>query len=183
MKHVLVPSIVLVALLSVTVVAADLESGLQEGDAAGFFLVKDCTGPSADTSLCYRCQYGAKPVVNIFARSLSPGLATLVKELDEQVGKNSDKNMRGFVVLLTDDPDQAEAELKAFAKKHKIEHMPLTYFDGVSGPASYKIAKDADVTVNMWVNLKSKANHAFAKDDLKKKSIAKIVGDSAKILQ
>ena len=43
-----------VALLSAVTVAADLESGLQVGDSAGFFLVKDCTGPSAGESLCYR---------------------------------------------------------------------------------------------------------------------------------
>ena len=35
-------------------VAADLESGLQVGESAGAFNVKDCTGPSAGKSLCYR---------------------------------------------------------------------------------------------------------------------------------
>ena len=34
--------------------AGDLESGLQVGDKAGFFLVKDVTGPNAGNSLCYR---------------------------------------------------------------------------------------------------------------------------------
>ena len=90
--------------------------------------------------------------------------------------------MRGFVVLLTDDPDQAEEDLKAFAKKHKIENMPLTYFDGVAGPANYKIAKDAEVTVNLWIKLKSKANHVFEKDQLKKANIDEILKDTDKIL-
>jgi len=34
--------------------AADLQSGLQVGDSAGYFEVKDCTGPAAGKSLCYR---------------------------------------------------------------------------------------------------------------------------------
>ena len=32
----------------------DLKSGLQKGDSAGYFLVKDITGPRKGTSLCYR---------------------------------------------------------------------------------------------------------------------------------
>lgn len=54
MRNALVPTFAFVALFSAVTVAADLESGLKVGDAAGFFLVKDCTGPSADESLCYR---------------------------------------------------------------------------------------------------------------------------------
>ena len=55
MRAMLVPSIAIVALCcSAIVAAADLQSGLQVGDSAGFFLVKDCTGPSAGKSLCYR---------------------------------------------------------------------------------------------------------------------------------
>ena len=55
MKTMLVPSIAIVALcFSAVAVAEDLQSGLQVGDSAGFFQVKDCTGPNAGKSLCYR---------------------------------------------------------------------------------------------------------------------------------
>ena len=118
--------------------------------------------------------------MNVFARSLTDDLASLVKQIDTQVAQN--KKMKGFVVLLTDDPDAAEAEVKAFAEKHGIKSMPLTIFDGIAGPSNYRIAKDAEVTVNMWVGLKSKANHAFAKDELNKDAIAKVVADTTKIL-
>ena len=50
----LVPTIAAVALFSAVAVAGDLESGLKVGDRAGAFNVKDCTGPSAGKSLCYR---------------------------------------------------------------------------------------------------------------------------------
>ncbi len=91
--------------------------------------------------------------------------------------------MAGFVVLLTEDPDAAESELKAFAAKHEIKNIPFTIFDGSAGPENYKIAKDADVTVNLWVGLESKANFAFAKGKLDKDSIAAIVADTSKILE
>ena len=81
--------------------------------------------------------------MNVFTRSLTDELASLVKQIDAQVAKNSSKRMKGFVVLLTDDPDAAEGELKAFAKKHEIKNVPLTIFDGTAGPPNYRIAKDA----------------------------------------
>lgn len=118
--------------------------------------------------------------MNVFTRSLTDELASLVKQVDAQVAKN--KKMKGFVVLLTDDPDAAEAEIKAFAEKHGIKNVPLTIFDGVAGPPNYRINKDAEVTVNMWVGLKSKANHAFAEGKLDKEAIAKVVADTSKIL-
>lgn len=36
------------------VVAAELQSGLQVGESAGAFNVKDITGPNKGKSLCYR---------------------------------------------------------------------------------------------------------------------------------
>lgn len=91
--------------------------------------------------------------------------------------------MAAFVVLLTDDPDAAEGQLKAFADKHGIKNTPLTIFDGVSGPARYKIAKEAEVTVIQWVGPKKvQANHAFAEGKLDKKGVAAVIKGTAKIL-
>ena len=55
MRRLLVPSAaLLVATIVAPAAAAELESGLQVGDRAGAFNVKDCTGPSKGKSLCYR---------------------------------------------------------------------------------------------------------------------------------
>jgi hypothetical protein len=61
-------------------------------------------------------------VVNIFAREITDNLTSLVRQIDEIIGANGDKKMAGFVVLLTDDLDAAEARLKKLAEKNKIEH-------------------------------------------------------------
>ena len=121
--------------------------------------------------------------MNVFARSLTDDLASLVKEIDSVVGSNEAKKAAGFVVLLTNDPDGDETKLKEFAKKHGIKNVPLTMFDGVAGPPSYKIAKDAEVTVMMWKGLEVSANHAFAKDELKPDHIKQVVADTSKILK
>lgn len=55
MKTFVATSVALLAASFVAVsAAAELESGLQVGDSAGPFNVKDCTGPNAGKSLCYR---------------------------------------------------------------------------------------------------------------------------------
>jgi hypothetical protein len=55
-------------------------------------------------------------VVNVFAREITDNLTSLVKQIDEKIGANSDQKMAGFVVLLTDDPDAAEPRLKELAE-------------------------------------------------------------------
>jgi len=163
--------------------AAELESGLQPGDAPPPFNVRDITGPKAGKTLCYRCMYGARPVVSIFAREIDDNVANLIKEVDKQVGANGDKKMAAFVVLLTDDADAAEATLKKVAETNNIKNVPLTVYDGTAGPESYKIAKDADVTVMMWNESDVKVNHAFSKGQFDKSKVKSVAGDSAKILE
>ena len=119
----------------------------------------------------------------MFAREITDDLTSLVKQIDKKVGANTDKKMAGFVVLLTDDPDAVEPRLKELAEKEKIEKTPLTVYDGVAGPADYKIAEKADVTVMMWVGGQVKVNRVFEKGKLDKAAIEKIMKDTAAILE
>jgi hypothetical protein len=121
--------------------------------------------------------------VNVFTRSLTDNLASLVKEIDSFVGKNKSQQAAAFVVLLSSDPDADEAKLKEFAKKHNIKNVPLTLFDGETGPPSYKVAKDADLTVLLWRERDVKANHALKKGELNESAVEKIMADTPKILK
>lgn len=122
-------------------------------------------------------------MVSLFARELTGDLASLVKQLDQVVAANSKKKMGAFVVHLTDDADAAEASLTELAAKQGIKNIPLTYVDGLAGPAVYKIAKDADITLMMWVKGTVKVNYTLKKGELNKKMIAKIISDTSKILE
>jgi len=122
-------------------------------------------------------------VVAVFAREVTDDLTSLVKQIDEIVGKNEDKKMASFLVVLAEDADAVAPELEAIADKQKITNTPLTIFDGTAGPPSYKIAKDADVTVLMWKGLDVKVNVALGKGELKADSIKKIVAQTAEILK
>ena len=55
MRRIMGPALgLVVACVSTAVIAGGIESGLQVGDKAGAFKVKDITGPKTGTSLCYR---------------------------------------------------------------------------------------------------------------------------------
>ena len=55
MMRSVVPSLALLAMSVGTLAAgAELKSGLEVGQPAGAFQVKDCTGPNKGKSLCYR---------------------------------------------------------------------------------------------------------------------------------
>lgn len=108
-------------------------------------------------------------------------MASLVKKVEEQLQSNSE--LRGFVVILTDDAEATSKELKKLASEHKIEKLPLTVYEGQAGPPGYKIAKDAEVTVHLWVGTQVKANHSFAAGELDEKGIEAVVADIPKILK
>ena len=149
--------------------AEELKSGLQIGDAPEAFKVMDVTGGSAGQTVCYRCQLGDKPVVNVFVREINQNSTDLIKRLDKEMSER--KELKGFVVLLTEDKAAAEKSLKELAEKESIKNVPLTYFEGTAGPEAYKLSKDADVTVHMWVKGKVTANHAFRAQELTSEKI------------
>ncbi|MFM9960393.1 MAG: hypothetical protein ACKV2Q_04125 [Planctomycetaceae bacterium] len=182
MRRILSVSVVASALFAGALFAAELKSGLQPGDDIPAYNVRDITGPNEGKTLCYRCKFGARPVVNIFAREMTPEVVALVKEIDGLVAKNGEKKMAAFVTLLTNDPDKDEAKLKEIAKKEGLKNVPLTVFDGIAGPDGYKIAEKASLTVTMWVDGDVKASHAFAKGDYKASSAKAIIEDTKKIL-
>jgi len=182
MKTILCTSAIAV-MASVSMAAeSEFKSGLQVGDYPGAFYVTDVTGPSAGEPLCYRCQYSTRPVVSIFARAMTDEVKQLVKEIDTLVGAKRDERLAAFVVLLTDEPHEQTPALEGVAKQQKIAHTPLTTYKTSAGPGKYRIHKNADVTVMMWVENDVKVNHAFTKGQLDSSAIKQIVSDTTTIL-
>ncbi|MCH2201214.1 MAG: hypothetical protein MK102_04535 [Fuerstiella sp.] len=170
-------------LVASTAAAAEFKSGLQVGDSPGAFYVSDVTGPNAGKNLCYKCQYGFRPVVSIFTRTMDDDVKRLIKQIDEVVGRNYEKyRMAAFVVLLSDQPRDHQASLVATAKEMKLSYTPLTTFRKSVGPRRYYIHEDSDVTVMMWVDNDVMSNHAFAKGKLSEEAIRQVVADTSKIL-
>lgn len=169
-------------LAGMAIAGEGLQSGLPVGEKVPAFNVRDITGPKKGTTLCYRCAYGARPVVTIFTREVNDTVKDFVKAIDAKVGANEDKKMASFVVVVTETPDSVEPKLEAFAKDSSIKNVPLTIVEGSAGPPNYKLAKDAEVTVMMWVESEVKVNQAFAKGEFNKAAAEKLVVETKKIL-
>ena len=112
-------------------------------------------------------------------------MAGLVKQVDAAVGKSkkSKGQLKAFVVVLSDDPDVDEPKLKALAKKLAVKNVPLTIFDGISGPPLYKINKGAETTVLMWKRGRVASNKGFEKGKLNKAALKAVAGDTKVLVQ
>lgn len=162
--------------------AADLKSGPQTGSKIpGPFAPLNVTGDDAGQRRCLVCKNGENPVVMIFARSADdPQTKKLLKAIDDATDKNAAAEMGSFVVFCTDD-DALEAKLKDWAKKDGIKKMVVTT-DTPTGPHSYRLDREADVTVILYASRDVKANHAFKKGTLTDAAITAVVADVSKIV-
>jgi hypothetical protein len=116
----------------------------------------------------------------VFAREISDPLTSLVKKIDEATVSNKDAKMGSFAVFCNDD-EGIEGKLKDLAKKEQLKKLVLTK-ENPAGPEGYNIAKDADITVILYVNKKVKANFSYKKGEFKESEIEKILADLKLIL-
>lgn len=117
----------------------------------------------------------------IFARKITPSLTSLVKTLDKATVENTSCHMGSFVVLLSDDDKQATTQLKDLASQESLKKVALTV-DSSAGPGDYDIAKDAEITVVLYVRKTVKVNHAYKPGEFTDKEIPTIIRDLGKIL-
>ena len=122
-------------------------------------------------------------MVCVFARKINGSLTSLVKQINEEVGKNKDKRLSAFVVFLTDDLDETKPQVEKLADKEKIHNVPLTIVEPAAGPPNYKVNQDAEVTVLLWKGQKVQSNHAFKAGELNSQKIAAVIKDIPKLLE
>jgi hypothetical protein len=175
-------TVAVAGLVAGLVVAGEFKSGPQPGDKfPGAFHPLNITGESKGEKQCLVCKNGANPVAMVFARTADDALtAKLIKKLDEATVANEKADMGSFAVFLTDD-DAVKGKLESLEKKQGLKKLILAV-DNPAGPEKYSVAKDADVTVTLYVKNDIKASYAFKKGEMTEKDVEAIVADVAKIL-
>lgn len=154
--------------------SSEVTSGPQKGDKISAFNVTKCAGAPNDEvkvgdNLCYRCKYGAKPMVMVFTRKADDQVVELVKKLDKAVEENSDKHLKAFVNFLGD-RDESEKSAKRLAAD--ADNVPMVVPDEAkNGPDNYGINPDAVVTVIVAREGKVVTSHGYTgtpdSDDIK----------------
>lgn len=119
-------------------------------------------GVEAGEALCYRCKYGSRPMVMVFARQTSEPVAKLVKELDSAVASNGDAQLKSFVTLFGEKADSMKSEGKKMAAKN----VPVVVAKDKNGPANYKLSDDAQITVVIANDSQVVARHEFDADKI-----------------
>ncbi len=162
-------------------VADELKSGPQPGSALGeSFEPLNLTGAHAGEKHCLVCENGLNPVAMIFAREPSDALMALLRRLDAAVAQHRDARLGSFAVFLGD-KEGLDQQLVAAAQKSELKKL-IVSIDVPEGPSGYNVAREADVTVVLYVDHKVKANHAFKKGELSEKGIDAILADLPRIL-
>ena len=160
---------------------AAVTSGPQAGEElAGPFHPLNVNGSQAGKKACLYCSNGTNPAAMIFARETTPELTTLIKKLDACCAKNKTAKLGSFVVFCSDS-EGLESKLKTMAKEADLKNVVLS-IDNPAGPENYKVSKDADVTVVLYVKRTAKANFAFKKGEMKEKDVETIMKSVPMIL-
>jgi hypothetical protein len=169
-------------LACISLAAADpCKSGPQPNQRPGPYSALVCVGKERGTQHCYVCESAAKPVVIVFARTLSDPLGKLVKQLDGAVKEHKDADLRSWVTFLGDDQTKMDPLVVKWAQQHAIG-LPCAVFEDTVGPPTYLLAKEAEVTVLLSVKQKVVANFAFRAGELNDAAIADIVKTVPKIV-
>jgi hypothetical protein len=156
-------------------------SGLKSGQRPGPYSAIMCTGDQRGKSHCCICETADRPAVIVFARSLTAPLGKLAAELDKALTEYKKNDLRAWVTLLHEDQSKIDADVLKWAKKHALRSVPVGVFEDVDGPPSYRLTRDADVTVLLSVKQKVLANFAFRAGELNDARIAEVVKTIPKI--
>ncbi len=113
----------------------------------------------------------------MFARSVDDNLASLVKQIDKQVGNSKQKV---FVTIIGGDADENEKKIKQL-EKITVSRFRCARFEDESGPKSWKIAKEAEVTVMLYNKRKFTFTKGYKMADLNEDTVKELVGQVKKL--
>ncbi len=179
------PLCVLTCILACGLVSADepCKSGLQPSQRPGPYSSLVAVGPQRGQQHCFICEAADRPVVIVFARSLSEPLGRLAGGIDRAIAANKAVELRGWVTFLSEDQTALDPKVVHWAQAHAIKNVPLGVFEDTVGPPTYRLNRDADVTVLLAVKQRVVANFAFRPGELNDAAVADVLKAIPRIVQ
>ncbi|MCH1495394.1 MAG: hypothetical protein L7U72_09200 [Rubripirellula sp.] len=126
---------------------------IKRGDSIGVFYVTKITGAESDgvkpgQRLCYRCRFGTRPMVMLFARQADERLDVVVRHLDRLVAENQESKLKGLVTLIGESQETLEREALGLLNRSGVKEIPLAVATEQGVRANqYQLPKEADVTI------------------------------------
>jgi hypothetical protein len=150
-------------------------SGVPVGKRPGPYSFLIATGKERGQQTCYICEQheGNKPAAVVFARSTTDQLGKLLTRLE---AAGASRKESGYKVWMTQLAEKADLDaLALWAQKQGLKTIPVGAYEDADGPPSYKLHKDADVTVLLFTKQKVIANFAFRAGELTDQRINEVV--------
>jgi hypothetical protein len=165
------------------VAAEPCVSGLPVGKRPSPYSFLIATGPQRGQQTCYICEQneGGKPAAIVFAKTLSDPLARLMAKLESARPAKNDPGYKAWLTLTTKTADLDG--LAKWAQDRSLKGIPVGAFEDADGPPAYKLAKDADVTVMLFVKEKVVANFAFRAGELDDKAVETVMKSVPKLFE
>ncbi len=157
-------------------------SGPKAGQRWGPYAALISTGPQRGQSFCYVCETGDKPAIVVFAHALTDPLGKLVAYLDQAMTDHKKAGLHAWVTFLSDQQLELDPKVVKWSERLAIRGVPLGIFEDPLGPPSYRLSKDADVTVLMVVKQKVVANFAYRPGELNDDKIKEVIKALPRIL-
>jgi hypothetical protein len=175
-------ALILVTLGAVAVADEPCKSGLQANQRPGPYSALVAVGPQRGQQHCYICEAGDRPMMIVFARSLSDPLGKLVHRMDKLMAEHKGADLRSWVTFLHEDGTVFDPQVVQWSKKHATGKVPLAIFEDTVGPPTYLLNREADVTVLLSVQQRVVANFAFRKGELTDQAVEQIVKAAPRIV-
>jgi hypothetical protein len=150
-------------------------SGLKVSQRPGPYSSVVATGPLRGQTHCFICAAADRPIVIVFARSLSDPLGKLVGGIDKALEQNKKADLRAWVTFVGEDQPAFDPRVVAWGQKHALKSVPLAIFEDPVGPPTYLLNREADVTVLLSVKQRVRANFAFRAGELTDAAVADIL--------
>jgi hypothetical protein len=172
----------MIAMTGIAGMAAEaVVSGLKTGQRPGPYSSLVSVGTERGQSHCFICATADRPAVIVFARTLSDPLGKLARGLDKALADHKNAELRAWVTFLSDDQTALDPKVVEWSKKHALRSVPLSVFEDMVGPPTYRLSRDADVTVLLSVKQKVVRNFAFRTGELNDERITEILKSIAQI--
>ena len=136
-------------------------SGVAVGKRPGPYSSLVTVGTNRGKLHCFVCEAEDRPVVVVFARQLDESIGKLARQLDKALGDYKKEDLRTWITFLSDDQTTLDPKVVAWSRKYAIRNLPVSIFEDLDGPPSYKLSRDAEVTILLSVKQKVQKNFAF----------------------
>jgi len=167
--------VLVLGLASQTWAEEPIVSGPKGGARPGPYTFCVSTGASRGQETCFICETADRPAAIVFARNASDGLGKLAGKLDRALADHKAAELRSWITFIGKDYETFDRQLLDWSKQHGLKSLPIGTFKENDGPPTYQVAREADVTVVLFVKKKVQATFGFRKDELTDEAVRRVL--------